>query len=399
MKLILKRLLSSSINGFVIFLILLIISLITAEFLWFFPLSSSIDMKYIYLFFSLIYSIGGALNLLKLAKLGSSITGIKLIVVNKLNKKLSIVIRISLFYLIPVTIYLLWKFISNTINDDGNRTVIMMLLFPSLFIAIFTIILIPLSVIIGRGYRGIHDYYSGVIVLNKGQTLPSNFQLKDSNLVFKSLIINVFVSFVITLILFKTYLFFTGPELIYKIADSNNTKGQYFEDIKYIDSVIGRDYLENRSYYLFGDLRWWIDLYGDDSKKIKHNKSIGLHDSIIFDLLGYGIKLHKLDFDIKLTEMENRIMNTSLYKGTPILSVYFFVDTGIFYFDEMKYSLVNKFKWDFMRIANHYDINTINYNIVRIIRVGLVSIGFKDSIYTTTLIRDESTAFLADNNN
>jgi len=95
MNLIWRRLLSSLINGTIIFLLLTSISIIAAFVLWFVALRSTLDMKWFYLLFAATYSLFGSLSTRLLPKLGGFLARIQLREVEPNKRK---VIRIILSF-------------------------------------------------------------------------------------------------------------------------------------------------------------------------------------------------------------------------------------------------------------------------------------------------------------
>ncbi|MCK9294877.1 MAG: hypothetical protein M0P70_07305 [Desulfobulbaceae bacterium] len=381
MSLIFRRIISSIVNGTLIFFFLCLVSTAIAIVFWFYPVKSSIDLSIFYLIFAFSYTMIGSLGISSLPRIGSILTGIK---INKIgtqnNKSLSIFSRTILFYLLPVASLTMAQFLFFILAGHDKAKNIFLFV-PSAFISMIVLLALPISIVIGKGRQGIHDYLTGIIICRKNEKYDHITTQK--NIIKKTLIVASILSAIIIFVLLKLIFHFNYQNTILRMATSNEDKGQYFEEIKNIDSVMPNTPIDIRSYELSDGIMWWVDLTPDVEKRINYNRSIGLTQLNVLDLLGYGININKTRNSIDLINID-RNKSKEISPGANKLEVSFFVDTGAFYYEEIKNKIYKSFKNSLLEIASKYDIEIIQLRFIRLMKIGYISIGFCDERYITS---------------
>ena len=380
MKLIFKRLVSSTINGTIILFFFIIISFFVACFFWFFPFYSDINMKYFFVIFSIGYTLIGSMSKCVLPGLGRRITGIEIRGVmgnTPTHIKTRIFIRTILFYTMPIGLLYTLNLPFQKIVD-GEPKMALLLMAPILFFAFSSSLIIPISILIGKGQQGIHDAFTGILTCT-GNKIKTPV-VHPKNLTVRSIIATSIISAIFMACFFTFLSFFKLQDMIFKFVNIAENKGTNCSIVQELDSLIPATPLKYRSFVIENDFKWWVDFSKDKKVLIDFNKAIGLKQLNLLDLIGYGFSIEKLQKPMNLIDV-GRSKTSTLSEGSTVLSFFTFVDIGAFYHSDIIKQIDKYFEPYVNKYAVSIKCDALRIKTIRIVKVGLIKIGIFREFY------------------
>lgn len=394
--LVLRRLLSSSINAAFILLFLILGSICVAFFLFIGPFLPYLDTKLAALLFSITYSVLGAYSIGLLPRLGNIIARIGTLETRQSpSRKIKIVIRLSLFYLAPPFMFFVLSYplrASVAINEKAFTLILF-----TMFCIIFSLSVIPISIIIGKGRQGLHDALAGLEVCKLHSQSSGDF-LPIKTLASRTAIFSFILSFIIIIIIFvamqgRAFAHFRAYVIGYAGEHDNKTKIEKLSDD--FASIIPNSPLKCNKFEILDSIRWWVDLTCSDSESAPLLRDIGLPLMNSLDLQGYGFGITKLEKAVSLLDMDRQVRDM-LPEGSKVLSVYLFLGDGIFYYPELK-AIVEDY---FLRMLRQHKIihefSIFRIKMVRMVKTGILEFGYFEEyyLYQGLMWRDEEHLYL-----
>ena len=370
LSLVLRRLGAFAINVLIIFFILSLLYVVIAGVLWFCPFRSSLHLTYFSVTFCLLYSMLGDMGLLKLPSLSKHMLGLKIIETRKaFSKPFKAIIRIGTYYFSLASAFLYLA--SIFLGIDSKEKGLFWLPF-STFISYFQL-LIPISILVGRGEEGLHDRLAGVKILT--QKGASSGEVKG--LLSKSLSVTLGVAIILMLLTTKQ-LFSSGLiNTFYHPPDAS-----IMEVIHELDTIVPETPIESRKYEPKPEiLKWWVDISDKPQMKVKIGDHLGLKGLDVVFLEGYGYSIAKTVKPISLISLDQD-KRTTLQQGSDLLTLHFFVGSGFLYRQE----LVDKItSYAINRLTSAYKLvgamGAIRIKITQIVKAGYWEVGFFNEVY------------------
>lgn len=380
MGLVYRRILASFINSIILLIIVILLCFLIGATLWFFPFRSYLNLNWFFVIFAVFYSTLGNLGKGGLPPIGGKIAGIRLSnVVNAPIKYFQILFRNILYVLAPVTILMAFKLMPNIYNIK-NTGVYFGILTVSFVVMFFSILLIPISILVGRGQKGLHDAVCKLTVSRKESNVQSNLTTKH---IFSRSLLWAFLGSLLLTFAAHAAIFGVGFQPFLYPGTNRDTQTTEIENFSNeLDSIFSITPIKYRHIDTQEGFKWWVDLYLDIPERLKVNEAIGLKGLNRLDVLGYGIKISKLFYPIELVDMD-RESSKVIPAGTNVFSLFIFVDSGAFSQGEIR-RVINEYfqkKIAAINVAQSSDVWQIK--IIRQVKVGVVTLGFFDEIYIT----------------
>lgn len=380
MGLIFRRFLASLINGIIIFISFTLISVIFAFWLFFSPYWIEIDLKWFFLIFAISFSVMGNLKVGLLTKLGGKIAGIQLHETNpKPNKYIKVLIRITFFYFFAFISIIIYNYYFNVLFKTVDLK-IQYILFPFTSLGLFFLILvIPISIIIGKGIQGIHDVISNLSVSTKEDAIGELTSPKKG-VATRSIVTTFIVSIIATSLMLYLMINFNIHKNLFDMSYGEG-QNKLEKIIEKIDLIIPSTPIRYRSYEIFGGIKWWVDLKSDDHERNNFNKIIGIKGVDALGLLGYGFYIEKSKKDILLLNIDND-KKRLIPENTNMITCSIHVDKVIFY-PELMDKVFRYFIKNILSSDISTEVDVICLKAIYSVKVGNIHAGVFDEYFIT----------------
>jgi hypothetical protein len=380
MTLILRRALASIINIILAFFVLLFICYSAGCFLWFFPLWSYLDLTYFYPIFGVTYATLGSLGLFTIPPIGSRLagtslrgraTGIKRIFQLILRNTLYISLPTFLVYAIPQ---------APSLVDLENRGIFFLAITLGLSVMFFSLLIIPISIIISGGQQGLHDKISGLTLCKRSSSEAQEYPTKK--LIYRSALLSSSLSVLLTLFFHATIFGFKYDDILFP-GEGRKSFTDAMKDLsKELDTTFKASDFKKRYTHVLDGFIWWVDLYDDINERLKASEAAGLKGLNQHDLLGYGVRIYDTYIPVNLINM-SRDKTRLIPEGSRIFSVIIFTDNGIFLQKELQQLVVHYFFDKSLELSSAKSSDAIKIKVVRFVKAGFVKLGFFDEFYFT----------------
>lgn len=371
----LARRLGSAVVGAVILGTAILVALLAlVAVLWFTATAVHFQLGWLLLIASFTFSLLGSLSIGILPPLGKKLCRIEQVETRPSPERTAkITLKLLLFYLIPAsTLYSLIFFTDYL--QFGDRASSELLLPLQLVAANFATLLIPISIVLGRGAQGIHDVASGLSVRPKGSSEIRATQL--SRLLAPSIAYTALIAFLLTPIELSVFTRF-GASPTPLMSEEEVTAVT-----RRLDGIFLAVPAHCRRAFSAVDFRWWVDLTCGLSERIAFGKSLGLKGSKARDVLGVGFRLFRQSAPIQLISLDGN-EKKEVHAGTPILSAVVFTDVGVFQYSENKTTIRKLLFAGFHRQGLLSEFGVIHVRITRMIKVAFLVVSVYDDHYWT----------------
>ena len=179
MGLIFRRILASFINSVIALILIIIICFLIGATLWFFPIRSYLNMNFVFLIFAVAYATLGNLGKGGVPPIGGRIAGIKLVTTTASDTPsfFQILIRNILYIIAPAMILTASNLMPN-IFDIENTGIYFGIITIAFIIIFFSILLVPISIVVGQGKKGLHDVVCKLAVSKRSSNEKSDITIK-----------------------------------------------------------------------------------------------------------------------------------------------------------------------------------------------------------------------------
>jgi hypothetical protein len=394
--LITKRLFAVILNGVYLFILFTLINSIIAITLSIVGIKFIVDTKLLVLIGSAIYSYLGDVHLSRWPSIAKKIFGISIILDNpSCNKYLWLGIRTTFYYSFIALCYLSYVTLRKALSPLPEEIAQQAIMFPyEIGFLFFTNLIIPISVLMSGGKRGVHDIISHARVVSNKDKQPNHSA--DGRILINglatSLILAVVFSFVVSA---------HQSRLLSKEARSFgemiNSQVQIRLDKLPFAFRDEAQFAIGRSNYLImlggnnklGSLRAWVDVSGDINKRIALGRGLGLCSQETdkycrveaSGIFGYAIYDGVIESDIKLVRIDNKAI-ALLPAGKKIFRVIVFVDATVLNYQEMLQNIRDTILSSVTKYPQFYDIyDVFSIRVEHLVKVGWVSLARCDDVF------------------
>lgn len=378
--LIFRRFFASVINSAIAFFVLLFISFLTGCYLWFLSPKCYIEFKWFYVVFAVLYGTFGNLGWYTIPPIGGRITRTTLKSKrNTITKFFQYFTRNLLYIFFPVIIIFSSPNLSSLIKTE-NRGLFYISITLGLFFMFFSTLILPISIIVGKGRQGLHDKICGLVLCSKSD--HEYQEIPGRKLLYTSSLYALFLSIVLTIACHAWFFGFSYDKILFPGEERQKYTTEIESFTKELEKIYKAESLKHRKTYISDGLTWWVDLESDVKERIHAAQEIGLKDLNTLDLLGYGVKIYDTDHQIDLIDLKRE--NTKIIPyGSRIFSIFIFVDSGIFYQKELEQIVIKYFVDKTLDTDLGTNSDAIRVKVIRLVKAGVVKLGFFDEFYLT----------------
>ena len=369
--LIARRAAAALVGALVVLIAFACVVMIAVAWLWHSAATPHLQLGWLLLAASFCFSLLGSLHIGFTPPLGKKLARLEELETTQLTRKsLKIALKLALYYGVPIASYFVAVRTIRLVYADGRDASDVLL--PLILAAgTFAALLIPVSVVIGRGAQGLHDILSGLSVVAKGGVKEERRPLR---------------SVAVPTIALAAVLSFLAAPLELQLLKRAGHSLRVHEDpevrslVLRVDSAIPQLPTECRHYIAGVEFRWWVDLTCDTSKRIAVGRELGLKGTNSLDLLGIAIRIHKYGVPVPLVSLD-RNQFSEVPALTPMVSVYVFADAALYQFPEtrnvVQAALLERLRQE--RVTRGFPVVQVRF--VRMLKVAFLEVAEYDNYY------------------